>query len=153
MSQPDISTMFEFLRQMHESLAFNQLLGLKVDSLRPDVSECHFSMKEDFIGNPVQSTLHGGVISAVLDAVGGMTASASALDKIKALSPEEIATRLSRMGTIDLRVDYLRPGKGKQFRATSTVMRTGRKVAVTRMELKNEEDILIAVGTGAYNVG
>jgi acyl-coenzyme A thioesterase PaaI-like protein len=32
-------------------------------------------------------------------------------------------------------------------------MRTGRKVAVTRMELKNSEDIMIAVGTGAYIIG
>jgi acyl-coenzyme A thioesterase PaaI-like protein len=32
-------------------------------------------------------------------------------------------------------------------------MRTGRKVAVTRMELKNDENVLIAVGTGAYIVG
>jgi acyl-coenzyme A thioesterase PaaI-like protein len=32
-------------------------------------------------------------------------------------------------------------------------MRTGRKVAVTRMELKNQEDLLIAVGTGTYIVG
>jgi acyl-coenzyme A thioesterase PaaI-like protein len=28
-----------------------------------------------------------------------------------------------------------------------------KKVAVTRMELSNEEDVLIAVGTGVYIVG
>jgi len=32
-------------------------------------------------------------------------------------------------------------------------MRSGRKVAVTRMALHNEEDTLIAVGTGTYIVG
>jgi acyl-coenzyme A thioesterase PaaI-like protein len=32
-------------------------------------------------------------------------------------------------------------------------MRTGKKVAVTRMELHNDEDLLIAVGTGTYIVG
>ena len=155
MSQPqkDISPLFELLGQMHERLAFNRMLGIKISSLRPDRAECTFPMKDEFIGNPVQGILHGGVISAVLDATGGINASISALDRMKDLSILEIENRLSRMGTIDLRVDYLRPGKGVQFRATSTIMRTGRKVAVTRMELKNEKDVLIAVGTGAYIIG
>jgi uncharacterized protein (TIGR00369 family) len=152
-SEKDISSMLEILGQMHESLAFNRLLGLKIDFLRPDSAECHFSMKDEFLGNPIQGILHGGVISAVLDATGGINASVSALERMKDLSPEEIGSRLSRMGTIDLRVDYLRPGKGTQFQATSTIMRTGRKVAVTRMELKNQDDVLIAVGTGAYLIG
>ena len=58
-----------------------------------------------------------------------------------------------RISTIDMRVDYMRPGKGDHFFSTGTVMRTGRKVAVTRMELRNQDDLLIAVGTGAYIVG
>ena len=61
--------------------------------------------------------------------------------------------RIARFGTIDLRVDYLRPGKGTGFISSGSVMRTGRKVAVTRMELRNREDLLIAVGTGTYIVG
>jgi uncharacterized protein (TIGR00369 family) len=155
MSHPekDISAMLEILGQMHESLAFNRVLGLKIEYLRPDSTECRFSMKDIFIGNPVQGILHGGVISAVLDATGGINASVSALERMKELSTEEIGNRLSRMGTIDLCVDYLRPGKGVQFQATSTIMRTGRKVAVTRMELKNQDNVLIAVGTGAYLIG
>jgi acyl-coenzyme A thioesterase PaaI-like protein len=32
-------------------------------------------------------------------------------------------------------------------------MRTGRKVAVTRMELHDDECVLVAVGTGTYIVG
>lgn len=32
-------------------------------------------------------------------------------------------------------------------------MRTGNKVAVTRMELNNDSGVLIAVGTGTYLVG
>ena len=52
-----------------------------------------------------------------------------------------------------MRVDYLRPGRGNRFQSSGTVMRTGNKVAVTRMELRNEENVMIAVGTGAYIVG
>ena len=52
-----------------------------------------------------------------------------------------------------MRVDYLRPGRGNGFQSSGTVMRTGNKMAVTRMELRNEANTMIAVGTGAYIVG
>ena len=35
----------------------------------------------------------------------------------------------------------------------TNVLRTGNKVAVTRMELRNDEDVLLAVGTGTYLIG
>ena len=72
--------------------------------------------------------------------------------EIEGLPLKEQAKKLSRVSTIDLRIDYLRPGMGKLFTATGSVMRTGKKVAVARMELRNEVDTLIAVGTGTYTV-
>ena len=60
---------------------------------------------------------------------------------------------LSKLGTIDMRVDYLRPGRGKRFDAVSTLLRAGNKVAVVRTELHNDEGYLIAVSTGTYLVG
>jgi uncharacterized protein (TIGR00369 family) len=68
-------------------------------------------------------------------------------------SKEEIIRRLLDVGTIDLRVDYLRPGKGDSFTATGAVMRMGYKVAVVRTELHNDRDVLIAAGTGTYIIG
>ena len=73
--------------------------------------------------------------------------------KMYGQSFEEIAERFAITGTIDLRVDYLRPGLGKHFAATGSILRTGKKVSVTRMELHNDKGILIAVGTGTYVVG
>ncbi len=145
--------LLDMLRKAHENVPFNRFLGLKVEYLRTNEAGVYFTLKDEFIGNPVQGILHGGVISAVLDAVGGMTVTASALEKIQDLSFDEINARLAKMGTIDLRVDFLRPGKGKEFRAAGIIMRTGSKVAVTRMELRNQDDVSIAVGTGAYIVG
>ncbi|HAV87176.1 MAG TPA: thioesterase family protein, partial [Pseudomonas sp.] len=59
----------------------------------------------------------------------------------------------ARLGTIDLRIDYLRPGRGQRFSATATLLRSGNKVAVVRSELHNEAGVLIAVGTGTYLCG
>jgi len=149
----EIDIRLKLVRKVYENLPFNRLLGLKVDFLDIDKAGFNFTMKNELIGNTVHGILHGGVISAVLDTTGGMTATASAMERSQGLSKDEVAERIARIGTIDMRVDYLRPGRGTQFHATGTVMRTGRKVAVTRMELKNEEDLLIAVGTGTYIVG
>lgn len=69
------------------------------------------------------------------------------------INEDELRQRLSKMGTIDLRVDYLRPGRGTRFTATSTLLRAGNKVAVARVELHNEEQTHIASATATYMVG
>ena len=145
--------LFEIVRNVYEKLPFNILIGLEVSYLKDDRAGFNFTMKNELIGNLVHGILHGGVISAVLDATGGMTATASAVERMGGLSLDEIKNRIAQIGTIDMRIDYLRPGRGTRFLSTGTVMRTGKKVAVTRMELKNQENILIAVGTGTYIVG
>ncbi len=154
LSGTDLETLLTHLRNLYqEKLPFNRILGLTVRELTTDSVTVAFEMKPELIGNYVQKTLHGGVVSSTLDATGGLIASASMIPRIEGREVEEIRERFSRVGTIDLRVDYLRPGRGKSFLASGSVMRTGRKVAVTRMELVNDDGILIAVGTGTYLVG
>jgi uncharacterized protein (TIGR00369 family) len=67
-------------------------------------------------------------------------------------APERMA-RLAKLGTIDLRVDYLRPGRGQAFTATAVLLRSGNKVAVVRTELHSDDGTLVAVGTGTYLCG
>jgi len=57
------------------------------------------------------------------------------------------------MGTIDLRVDYLRPGRGERFVATGHLLRAGNKVAVARVELHNQQHDYIATATATYLIG
>ena len=49
-------------------------------------------------------------------------------------APLQRLHRFSRLGTIDLRVDYLRPGIGSEFILRAEVLRLGSRVANTRME-------------------
>ena len=97
--------------------------------------------------------MHGGVISAALDTAGGLIAAIGIMKRADGLHDEQIMKRTLKMGTIDLRVDYLRPGQGKYFLATGSIMRMGKKIAVSRMKLHNDKGLLIAVGTGTYLVG
>ena len=56
------------------------------------------------------------------------------------------------MGTIDLRVDYLRPGLGEHFVASAEVTRLGGRVGSTQMRLHNDGGTLIATGAAVYVV-
>ena len=143
----------EAVRGFFERIPFNQSLGIQIGELTVDKVSMHLPMKPELIGNFVQGILHGGVISTLLDVCGGAMALIGAFDKHKHLSSQERMTRLSKLGTIDLRVDYLRPGRGQRFTATAVLLRSGNKVAVVRSELHSEDGTLVAVGTGTYLTG
>jgi len=135
-----------------ERMPFNRILGIDVLSLHHDRPELRFAMRPDLVGNFVRNMLHGGVISAVLDVTGGLVAFLGVQQKLKGKPVDEVLERFARIGTIDLRIDYLRPGQGEWFIARGFPLRTGNRVAVARMELSNDKDELVAVGTAAYTV-
>ncbi|MBI9085712.1 MAG: thioesterase family protein [Desulfobacterales bacterium] len=156
MDTPPVPTasLLDHLRDLYENrIPFNRTLGMTVTALAPGTAKVRFAIRPELIGNPVHQTLHGGVISAVLDATGGLTASTGLVERQAGGSLDDFAALVTRVGTIDLRVDYLRPGRGETFTASGTVMRAGNKVAVIRMELHDETSVLLAVGTGTYLVG
>lgn len=136
-----------------QRIPFNQVLGIQLDELSPHRVTMHLPMKPELIGNYLHGILHGGVISSLLDVAGGAMALIGAFERHQNLSTSERMMRLSKLGTIDLRVDYLRPGRGQRFTATALPLRTGNKVAVIRMELHNDDGVLVAVGTGTYLCG
>ena len=148
-----IAAQHQAVRQLFERIPFNEYLGIELDEVSRERVVMHLPMKPELVGNFYHGILHGGVIASLLDVVGGATAMIGAFEKHQHLSAEERALRLSRLGTIDLRIDYLRPGRGKRFSANATLLRSGNKVAVVRSELHNEENVLIAVGTGTSLCG
>jgi len=154
MSETIDDAFFPIINDMfNERIPFNKVLGLRVVSIGYDRVRARFDMRDDLIGNFVRGTLHGGVISSVIDVTGGLAAFVGLQEKLTKASPEEKLARFSRLGTLDLRVDYLRPGLGRWFVSEGYTLRTGNRVAVTRIELHNDQQELIAVGTGSYIVG
>lgn len=147
-----LKEMIEFFVQKI-SHSFNDVLDFSIDSTTFDVGVITFDLRDELLGNPIYRTLHGGVISSILDIAGGHTVYLQVFSEVREKPFEKQVERLSKIGTIDLRVDYIRPGKGEHFTATGSILRLGNKIAVTRMELHNEADVLIAVGTGTYTVG
>ncbi len=136
-----------------QRIPFNRLLGIHVVSLGRERVVLDLPMKDELIGNFVQGILHGGVISSLLDVTGGAMALIGALERHRELPGHERMARLSKLGTIDLRIDYLRPGRGQRFTAHAVPLRAGNKVAVIRSELHADDGALVAVGTGTYLCG
>jgi uncharacterized protein (TIGR00369 family) len=143
----------EGVRDIFEKrIVFNQTLGLKIDNLLPLRSVAHIVMKPELVGHFAYNRVHGGVISASLDAMGGLACMCAigaqhheepVLDRLK---------RFAKLGTIDLRVDYLRPAIGERFILKAEVLRLGSRVASTRMEFCAEDGTLFSAGAAAYIV-
>jgi len=131
---------------------FLELLGVDFEPTEDGGIAVNVAMRDDLTISP-SGPLHGGAISAIMDVIGSSVVAWGLKKEMGGLPLEDQVKRLSRVSTIDLRVDYLRPGRGTSFTATGSVMHLGKKVAVARMELRNEEETLIAIGTGTFSVG
>jgi uncharacterized protein (TIGR00369 family) len=133
-------------------ITFNETLGLKVTSVLPGDVRATIQMRPELVGHYVYGRLHGGVISATLDAMGGLALMVAIGEHFAGDSAPQVLQRFSKMGTIDLRVDFLRQGIGKHFVATAETTRLGGRVGSTQMRLINDEGTLIATGAAAYIV-
>lgn len=140
------------LELFQHHIVFNQVLGLKVLSVRHGDVRGQFEMKPELVGHPAYGRLHGGAIAAVLDAMGGLAGMVAIGEHHAHETAEQVMHRFARYGTIDMRVDFLRQGIGKLFTCTTEVTRLGGRVASTQMRLHNEAGVLIATGAAAYSV-
>jgi uncharacterized protein (TIGR00369 family) len=135
-----------------EKITFNKVLGLKITSLTPERVAGRIDMKKDLVGHYAFNRIHGGVISAGLDAMGGLAVMAAIGARHMDEQPLQRLHRFAKLGTIDLRVDYLRPGISEYFELRAEVLRLGSRVASTRMEFYGADGKLMSAGSGAYIV-
>jgi acyl-coenzyme A thioesterase PaaI-like protein len=135
-----------------ERIVFNQVLGLKISAITPDIAVASIAMKPELVGHFSFNRLHGGVISAGLDAMGGVAVMAAIGARHMDEPPLQRLHRFSKLGTIDLRIDYLRPAIGERFELRATVLRLGSRVGSTRMEFLGADGKLLSTGAGAYIV-
>ena len=142
----EITSLFE------RKISFNEYLGIRLERLEIAPVRIGFDMRPEFVGHYVYGRLHGGVISSVLDVVGGLAVMWAIAEYYKHEDAATVMTRFAHLGTIDLRVDYLRQGIGKKFSAEATVVRLGKRIAACQMSLLNEESTLIATGNANYIV-
>ena len=135
-----------------EKIVFNKTLGLKITSLHADHVTARMDMHNALVGHYAYNRIHGGAISAGLDAMGGLAVMAAIGARHMHEAPLQRLSRFAKLGTIDLRVDYLRPGIGEYFELRAEVLRLGSRVASTRMEFFGADGTLLSAGAAAYIV-
>lgn len=133
-----------------EMIVFNQVLGLKIIAVEPERVSARIVMRRELIGHYTHNRIHGGVISACLDGMGGLAVMAAIGARHMDEPPGVRLLRFNKLSTIDIRVDYLRPGIGEYFDLHAQVMRLGSRVASTRMEFCGADGKLLSTGAAAY---
>jgi uncharacterized protein (TIGR00369 family) len=117
----------------------NLALGLRVLEVSP--TEASFELPYDarLVGNPDTGTLHGGAITALLDACSG----AAVFAALPSLVP---------IATLDLRIDYLKPAEpGKPVIGKATCYKLTRNVAFTRgVAYQEDPGNVIAHSVGTF---
>jgi uncharacterized protein (TIGR00369 family) len=127
------------LEIMEQQVPFNRLLGIRGESAGQGRAVLLLPVRADFVGDPRRPALHGGVLSSLIDTAGGVAA-------WTALGPGE------SVSTVDLRVDYLEPGKVEGvLRAEAELVRKGNRVCHVRVTLV-QDGVLVAEGRGVYNI-
>jgi uncharacterized protein (TIGR00369 family) len=115
---------------------FHRLLGLELVRAEDGVVEIRLPWRDDLGRADDSDWYHGGVLSALIDIAGDYA----------------VASKLGRgVPTIDLRVDYLRPARRGELRATARAVKVGRTVGVADVELRDAQGAVVAIGRGAYS--
>ena len=114
----------EILRKLDQfmvrAIPFNVALGLTIEDAEEGVATMRLPYRPDLVGNPETGVLHGGMMTAMLDAACGM----SVFLRIQ---------KVARVATLDLRIDYLHPATpSRDVIARAECYRTTRDVAFVR---------------------
>jgi uncharacterized protein (TIGR00369 family) len=116
---------------------FNALLALEVVTADPKKQEVvmRLKMRPEFERLAGTGQWHGGPIAAAIDIVGDYA----------------LAMLFGKpLPTINLRVDYLRPGKDT-LTLVALIRRSGKSVGVVDVEVLNEAGDLVAIGRANYS--
>ena len=133
-----------------ETIAFNRTLGLRITAIGAEQVTGCIEMQPNLVGHHAHQRLHGGVISATLDAMAGLAVMAAIGARHMDEPPAKRMQRFSRLGTVDMRIDYLRQAIGERFTLSAQVLRLGSRIASTQMRFMGADGRLLATGAATY---
>lgn len=140
MAPRDKATRLELINQWFaQAVPHNKALGMVAVDLRDGALVSRLPYDSRLVGNPETGFLHGGVVTSLLDATSGVAV-------LIALS------KPTRIATLDLRIDYLKPaGAQRDVWCIAHCYKATRHVAFVRATAHNgDESDPIASGTGTF---
>ncbi len=142
MKRPEARPDLDYIAKIFENIPHCRAMGMKVVELRHGKGFMYIDYSKRLVGNPETRVVHGGVITALLDTIGGIVVMSSV--------PEN-----TPIATLDLRIDYLRPATpGKRILASAECYRVTENIAFVRgLAYHDIDGNPIANCTGTYMLG
>ncbi len=130
-----------FGRGFTDGVPHNRALGMEVVELSRANAVFRLPYSDKLVGNPDTGVLHGGAITALLDAASGAAVFASLTEWVP-------------IATLDLRIDYLRPAEPRHdVTARASCYKLTKHVAFTRaVAYHDDPDHPIASSVGTFMV-
>ncbi len=126
---------------MIAAVPYNAALSLKVVEFAEGMATIALPWREDLVGNAETGVLHGGAVTSLMDATCGLAVF------LKLPEPTRIAT-------LDLRIDYLKPATTRrEVRARAECYRLTRQVAFVRASAFHDDPAdAIASAAGTFMI-
>jgi acyl-CoA thioesterase len=112
---------------------FNELLGLRITRRHKDGLTLTLPLRPELLN--MSGVLHGGVTATLADAAAG-------------LALTEITRR--RCTTVELKINFLLPVTGRRVSARSRFLRVGRRLAVSSVDVRDQDKRLAASALVTY---
>lgn len=116
------------------SSPYQVFLGIELRRADTEGVEIFLPFRQEFLRESGSDWLHGGIVSALIDIAGNYAVQA----KVGPGVP-----------TVNMRVDYLRPSRG-DLSATATVVKLGKRTALSDVSVHDLNGNLVAVGRAMY---
>jgi uncharacterized protein (TIGR00369 family) len=131
----------DILPQLAAGAAHTHALGFTFEALSEDRVTMRCPYRADLVGDPDTGVLAGGLVTTLLDHVGGLAVWV-ALGEFRPIA------------TLDLRVDYMRPAEaGRDLKASARCYRLTNSVAFVRAwAFEDSEDDPVAAAQSTYMV-
>ena len=116
-------------------MEFQKVLGIRFVEAHDDGITIELPIKPDFINGA--GVVHGGICATLVDAAAGG-------------GIHNVIGRTSRMTTIELKINYLRPIVEGTLTARSKVVKAGRTICVANVDVFDDDHSQIAVALVTY---
>ena len=131
------------LRELIGRVPFWETIGIELDDAEVGRVRLRLAMREDLRTFGDRRVLHGGAIATLID-----SAAASATRTLR--GEDEPPWR--GLATTDMHVSYLAAVTGGEVTSEARVLRAGRSVAFLAVEVRNDEDELVARGSATMQI-
>jgi uncharacterized protein (TIGR00369 family) len=122
-------------RAAFAAVPYAKLIGLELGEIRPGAVSIHLEVRNDLKQN--QGVIHGGAVASLID-------TAAAFAVLTQLDMNE------RVSTTDLTIHYLLPTSSGRLTAEARIVRGGRRLFVLSVEVRNDQQILVATAVTSY---